>query len=42
MAPAPLAEGDMTLHYTFRLVGNGLPMGVGAHSAAVRFKLEYF
>ncbi|SEN05277.1 Pilin (type 1 fimbria component protein) [Pseudomonas sp. ok272] len=42
MNPRPLAEGDMTLHYTLRLVGNGLPMIVGSHSAAVRFKLEYF
>lgn len=42
MAPVPLAEGDMTLNYTLRLVGNGLPMFVGPHSAAVRFKLEYF
>ncbi|KAA8560883.1 PAP fimbrial minor pilin protein [Pseudomonas extremaustralis] len=38
----PLIEGDMTLHYTLRLVGNGLPLLPGAHSAAVRFKLEYF
>ena len=38
----PLAEGDMTLHYTLRLVGNGLPLMPGAHGAAVRFKLEYF
>ncbi|WP_411565521.1 fimbrial protein [Pseudomonas orientalis] len=42
MAPVPLAEGDMTLNYRFFLVGNGLPLVVGAHSAAVRFKLEYF
>ncbi|KRP46707.1 fimbrial protein [Pseudomonas libanensis] len=42
MDPRPLAEGDMTLNYRFFLVGNGLPLAVGAHSAAVRFKLEYF
>ncbi|MBF6026502.1 type 1 fimbrial protein [Pseudomonas sp. P115] len=42
MALRPLAEGDMTLHYTLRLVGNGLPLAPGAHAAAVRFKLEYF
>ncbi|MGY2374349.1 fimbrial protein [Pseudomonas sp. SDO524_S393] len=42
MAPAPLSEGDMTLNYVLYLVGNGLPLVVGAHSAAVRFKLEYF
>jgi fimbrial protein len=42
MALLPLAEGDMTLHYTLRLVGNGLPLMPGAHSAAVRFKLDYF
>ena len=42
MAPHPLAEGDMTLHYTLTLVGNGRPMVAGAHAAAVRFKLEYF
>jgi fimbrial protein len=42
MAPRPLSEGDMTLHYTLNLVGNGLPLVVGPHSAAVRFRLEYF
>ncbi|MEO8490340.1 fimbrial protein [Pseudomonas sp.] len=42
MALRPLAEGDMTLHYTLRLIGNGLPLLPGAHRAAVRFKLEYF
>ena len=42
MALQPLAEGDMTLHYTLRLVGNGLPLLPGAHGAAVRFKLDYF
>lgn len=42
MALYPLAEGDMTLHYTLRLVGNGLPMAAGSHSVAVKFKLEYF
>ncbi|GAB5339187.1 MULTISPECIES: fimbrial protein [Pseudomonas] len=42
MALMPLANGDMTLHYTLRLVGNGLPLVTGAHGAAVRFKLEYF
>lgn len=38
----PLTEGDMTLNYTVRLVGNGVPMLAGDHTAAVRFKLEYF
>lgn len=42
MAPYPLVDGDMTLHYTLRLVGNGRPLAAGSHSAAVRFKLEYF
>ncbi|WP_242175923.1 MULTISPECIES: fimbrial protein [unclassified Pseudomonas] len=42
MALRPLVEGDMTLHYTLRLVGNGWPLAAGPHSAAVRFKLEYF
>lgn len=42
MAPHPLTEGDMTLHYTLRLVGNGLPLAPGAHRVAVRFRLEYF
>jgi fimbrial protein len=42
MALVPLVNGDMTLHYTLRLVGNGLPLVTGAHTAAVRFKLEYF
>lgn len=42
MALVPIVEGDMTLHYTLRVVGNGLQMTPGAHRAAVRFKLEYF
>ena len=42
MALIPLVEGDMTLQYTLYLVGNGLPLVVGSHRAAVRFKLEYF
>lgn len=42
MALLPLMAGDMTLHYTLRLVGNGLPLAAGPHNAAVRFKLEYF
>ncbi|MGY2685955.1 fimbrial protein [Pseudomonas tolaasii] len=42
MAPHPLNEGDMTLNYTLRLVGNGLQILPGDHRAAVRFKLEYF
>lgn len=42
MALYPLVDGDMTLHYRLRLVGNGVPLLAGAHRAAVRFKLEYF
>ncbi len=42
MALVPLVEGDMTLHYRLRLVGNGVPLLAGGHRAAVRFKLEYF
>lgn len=42
MSRKPLVEGDMTLNFTLRLVGNGRPMVVGPHRAAVRFKLEYF
>lgn len=42
MPPRPLNEGDMTLNYTLRLVGNGLQIFPGVHTAAVRFKLEYF
>jgi len=42
MALLPIVEGDMTLHYRLYLVGNGLPLVVGSHGAAVRFKLEYF
>nr|WP_218176526.1 fimbrial protein [Pseudomonas costantinii] len=42
MALLPLVNGDMTLHYTLRLVGNGWALSAGPHSAAVRFKLEYF
>lgn len=42
MARQPLRDGSVALNYTLRLVGNGLPMVAGSHSAAVRFKLEYF
>ncbi|MFL1502922.1 fimbrial protein [Pseudomonas sp. O64] len=42
MALVPLVDGDMTLSYTMWLVGNGSPLTAGPHSAAVRFKLEYF
>ena len=42
MALVPLTEGDMTLHYPIRLIGNGLQLVPGAHGAAVRFKLDYF
>jgi len=38
----PLTGKDQELHYTLQLVGNGLPMAVGSHRAAVRFRLEYF
>jgi type 1 fimbria pilin len=44
--PMPLvpfsATKDQVLHYTLRLVGNDQPMSVGSHSAAVRFRLEYY
>lgn len=33
---------DQVLHYTLQLVGNNQPMSVGSHSAAVRFRLEYY
>lgn len=36
------ATKDQVLHYTLRLVGNDQPMSVGSHSAAVRFRLEYY
>lgn len=42
MALLPLVNGDMTLNYTIHLVGNGVPLLAGNHTAAVRFKLEYF
>lgn len=42
MALVPVAEGDMTLNYVLRTVGNGVPMLAGSHRAAVKFKLEYF
>lgn len=38
----PLTGLDQTLHYVIQLVGNDRPMAVGAHRAAVRFRLEYF
>lgn len=38
----PVTNGDITLHYTLRLIGNGRPLVAGAHSAAVRFKLNYY
>ena len=39
---APLSGRDQTLHYVNQLIGNDRPMAVGAHRAAVRFRLEYF
>lgn len=42
MSLAPLTGADQELHYTLQLVGNGRPMAAGSHSAAVRFRLEYF
>ncbi|WP_455827628.1 fimbrial protein [Pseudomonas graminis] len=42
MALLPVVDGDLTLHYRLRLIGNGVPLLAGAHRAAVRFKLEYF
>lgn len=38
----PLTGDDQVLRYTLQLVGNGRPMVVGTHRAAVRFRLEYF
>lgn len=38
----PVTDGDITLHYTIRLIGNGRPLVAGTHSAAVRFKLDYY
>lgn len=44
--PMPLmpltSAKDQVLHYTLQLVGNNQPMSVGSHSAAVRFRLEYY
>lgn len=42
MSLTPLTGKDQVLHYTLRLIGNGSPMAVGTHRAAVRFRLEYF
>ena len=39
---APLSGRDQTLHYVIQLIGNDRPMAVGAHRAAVRFRLEYY
>lgn len=42
MSLTPLTGEDQVLHYTLRLIGNGSPMAVGTHRAAIRFRLEYF
>lgn len=42
MPLVPLKEGDMSLDYTVRLIGNGFQLMPGDHRAAVRFELEYF
>lgn len=43
MALIPLSSAkDQVLHYTLQLIGNNQPMLVGSHSAAVRFRLEYY
>ena len=42
MPMTPVSAGDQALHYIVQLVGNNRPMVVGAHRAAVRFRLEYY
>ncbi|MFJ7883522.1 fimbrial protein [Pseudomonas sp. NPDC096917] len=42
MPMAPISADDLSLHYIVQLVGNNQPMVVGAHRAAVRFRLEYY
>ncbi|PAA31543.1 fimbrial protein [Pseudomonas fragi] len=42
MGLTPLTGEDQELRYVLQLVGNGRPMAVGSHRAAVRFRLEYF
>lgn len=42
MSLISLSGGDQELRYTLQMVGNGSPMAVGSHRAAVRFRLEYF
>lgn len=42
MPMIPLTGEDQTLHFIVQLVGNDRPMAVGAHRAAVRFRLEYY
>lgn len=42
MPMGPLTGEDQALHYIIQLVGNDRPMIVGAHRAAVRFRLEYY
>ena len=42
MPMMPVTSGDQALHYIVQLVGNNQPMAVGAHRAAVRFRLEYY
>ncbi len=42
MPMMPSAGQDQALHYIVQLVGNERPMAVGAHRAAVRFRLEYY
>lgn len=42
MSVTLLTGEDQELRYTLQLVGNGRPMAVGSHRAAVRFRLEYY
>ncbi len=42
MAQLPVVNGDITLRYTIRLIGNGRNLVAGTHRAAVRFKLDYY
>lgn len=42
MMPHPIPQGERTLNYNLRLVGNSELLRVGNHFALIKYKLDYY
>ncbi|PNF44296.1 type 1 fimbrial protein [Enterobacter bugandensis] len=42
MMPHPIPQGERTLNYNLRLVGNSELLRVGEHFALIKYKLDYY